>query len=588
MLGCTIFVAHRKSRPPEAKHLGVYLNWSYRIVGLTYLIATVLAITIEKNWIIYGQYASISLMLLPIAYLYTTHRFRLLDYHPIIKRSRVYAIVSVAINVLMVLLLVFGVANIPRININYPGIWFTERSIEVRFLDDLPPEKREQWKIKAAAVATILFVLLLWQLRRLLQSLIARKFYQEKYDYKKALAEFSGIVACCLDRRHLTNEVVHKLSGMMHLKNIGIALADNGKLIPSDTYGFAGEEWQKMNLQTDSLWLKQLTTDGHPCSLENIHPEDKIFFKDLGASFLAPITLNGRLLGLFILGEKLSEDHYRLEDIELLEAAASQTAVALENVNLYQELREQDRLRNELRIAHKIQLGSLPKNVPDMPGLSIFGISKPATEVGGDYYDFFRYDEKQLMTVVGDVSGKGTSAALYVAKIQGIMRSIYEYHPSPANLFCKLNEHLYGDIEKNFFITQLGVKFDLKKKKAIVARAGHEPVLHFNAKENSVRFVESRGLGLCLTSPHEFTQSLEEITMPLYSGDIFVLFTDGITEADNGQGVEFGERRLLNTLRSLSAQNVDQIGNGIIEAAEEFSDNGRQFDDLTICVVKVD
>ncbi|MFQ5864707.1 MAG: PP2C family protein-serine/threonine phosphatase, partial [bacterium] len=306
-----------------------------------------------------------------------------------------------------------------------------------------------------------------------------------------------------------------------------------------------------------------------------------------GASFLAPITLNGRLLGLFVLGEKLSEDHFRVEDIELLEAAASQTAVALENANLHKNLQDQERLKNEMQLAQKIQLGSLPKKVPDVPGLEIFATSKPASEVGGDYYDFLKYNDQQFMTIVGDVSGKGTSAALYVAKIQGIMRSIYEYHPSPADLFAKLNDVLRGDIEKNYFITQVGVKFDLQKRMATLARAGHEPVLYYNSKEQTVHFMESNGLGLCLGSPDEFKQQLQEITVPFNSGDYFILFTDGITDARDQQDHEFGEKRLLETLKKTDNGTAEQIGNGIINRVKEFTTGAQRFDDMTVCVVKV-
>ncbi|MFQ6113928.1 MAG: SpoIIE family protein phosphatase [bacterium] len=557
------------------------------LIVLTFLGTCLWAVFAKTLWILYCQYAAFSLMLLPLSYLYTTHRFRLLEYHPVIRRSRLYSAVSLLTNFLFVAMLVWGVIFLPKMEVNYPGIWFTERSIEIGFLNDLPLEKREHWKVKAIIVATILFVIILWRVRGLLLEFIARKFYQEKYDYKKALAEFSGIVACCWDTKQLSNQVVQKLSNLMHLKNIGITLVRNGELVPTGAQGFENEKWEKVRFPTNSSWLKKLAREGTPHSIDHVTPKEKAILKNLGASFLAPISLNGRLLGLLVLGEKLSEDHYRVDDIELLGAATCQTAVALENANLYKSLQDQERLKHEMQLAQKIQLGSLPKKVPDIPGLEIFATSKPASEVGGDYYDFFKYKDHQFMTVVGDVSGKGTSAALYVAKIQGIMRSIYEYHHSPAELFSRLNELLCEEMEKTFFITQVGAKFDLRKKVAILARAGHEPVLYYNSKKDTVQFIECHGLGLGLASPNEFKTQLEEITVPCHSGDYFVLFSDGITDSRNKQDEEFGEHRLLETLEKTGHASAEQIGTGIINRVEEFTKGGRRFDDMTVCVVKL-
>jgi serine phosphatase RsbU (regulator of sigma subunit) len=586
--GIAILIAHRKSKPLDAKRFGRYTKWSGYLIGVAFFVATALATIKDTSWIVYGQYAFFSLMLLPVAYLYTIHRFKLLEYHPILRRSRVYLVVAALINLLFVAILVVGVITLPKLQINYPGIWFTERSIEIGFLNNLPSEQREHWQIKTMIVTSILFVLILWRLRGFLQKVIARKFYQEKYDYKKALAEFRGIIACCLDLNHLTKEVVYKLSNLMLLKNIGIALAHNGRVEPAESVGFNHEKWQNVHFQTNASWLKNLTLEGIPRVIDNIDPQDKEVLKNLGASIIAPITINGRLLGLFILGEKLSEDYYRVEDIELLESAARQTAVALENVSLYKELQEQDRLKSELQLAHRIQIGSLPKQVPVMAGLDIFATSRPALEVGGDYYDFFQFNQRQIMSIVGDVSGKGTSAALYVAKIQGIMRAVYEYHPSPADLFVKVNELLSKEIEKNFFITQIGVKIDLRKKKATIVRAGHVPVIYFNSKTDTLQSIESRGLGLCISDPAEFKSQLEEIKIPFRAGDIFVIYSDGLTDIQNQNAEDFGEHRLVDAIRKVTSHTADQIGRTIINTAETFAAGGKRFDDMTVCVLKIE
>ncbi len=587
LFGILIFFFHRKTKPAEVKRLARYLKWAGWTVGLTFFTVTAVCIWYNIEWIIYGQYAFLALVLLPIAYVYTTYRFRLLDFNPLIRRSRVYVFVSAAINLALAVILILGIALLPKLRMNYPGVWVTDQKIEIGFVDELPAEKREHWKVKAIVVETIVFVLLLWQLRKFLQNSVARKFHQEKYDYKKALAEFSGIVACCLDQERLCHDVVEKLSGLMRLKNIGIVLAHNGNLTSAEAHGFQSEIWRTLSFRTDSEWMQQLAFNGHAHPVDVAITAEHPQLKEIGAVFLSPIVLNRRLLGLFVLGEKLSEDYYRVEDLELLEAAASQTAVALENINLYRELKQQEHLKNELQIAHRIQLSSLPKRVPDIDGLEIFAHSEPATEVGGDYYDFLQYSKKQLMIVVGDVSGKGTSAALYVSKIQGIMRSIYEYHPSPRDFFIRLNALLTGDLERHFFITQIGAKFDLRLKKATIVRAGHEPVIHYDSRKKVTMPLECSGMGLALGSPEEFAQQTRAKSLPLKSGDVFLFYSDGVTDAQNRKNDEFGTERLHQILSTVASETASKIGRTIVSAVEQHARGRLRFDDLTVCVVKI-
>lgn len=587
LFGIAIFFICRKTKPPEARRLTRYLRWAGWTVGLTFFGVTVVCTWYNIEWIVYGQYAFVALVLLPIAYVYTTYRFRLLEFNPVIRRSRVYVVVSALINFALVFILILGITYLPKFRMNYPGIWLTNQKIEIGFVDELPPEKKEHWKIKAIVVETIVFVLLLWQLRKFLQSRIARKFHQEKYDYKKALAEFSGIVACCLDQERLCHNVVEKLSGLMRLKNIGIILAHNGNLTPAEARGFPDEIWHALSFRTDAAWVQQLAFNGHAHPVDGALTTEHPQLKEIGAAFLSPIVLNRRLLGLFVLGEKLSEDYFRVEDLELLEAAASQTAIALENINLYRELKQREHLKNELQLAHRIQLSSLPRRVPDIAGLDIFAHSEPAAEVGGDYYDFLQYNHKQLMIAVGDVSGKGTSAALYVSKIQGIMRSIYEYHPSPRDFFIRLNALLTGDLERHFFITQVGAKFDLRLKKATIVRAGHEPVIHYDSRKKMAAALECSGMGMALGSPEEFAQQTRAKSLPLKSGDIFLFYSDGVTDAQNHKGEEFGSERLRQILPIVASQTASEIGHAIIAGVEQHARGRHRFDDLTICVVKV-
>ena len=151
-----------------------------------------------------------------------------------------------------------------------------------------------------------------------------------------------------------------------------------------------------------------------------------------GFRCVVPIRSHDRLVGALLVGEKLAETSLNEEDLSFLSGVAKQSAVSIDNAFLYEEHAEKERMRHELNIARRIQLGSLPSVTPDVPGLDIAGLSVPALEVGGDFYDYLGWNGKEVMVVVGDVSGKGTSAALYMSKVQGILRSLYGFQLAAA------------------------------------------------------------------------------------------------------------------------------------------------------------
>ncbi|MEL6821984.1 MAG: PP2C family protein-serine/threonine phosphatase [Calditrichota bacterium] len=260
--------------------------------------------------------------------------------------------------------------------------------------------------------------------------------------------------------------------------------------------------------------------------------------------------------------------------------------MAIENSFLYDELAERERLKHELAIARRIQLASLPQHTPVVKGLDIAGISVPALEVGGDYFDYLNGKPDDLTIIVGDVSGKGTSAALYMSKVQGIMRSLYEFGLSPKDLFIRANQLLRVDMEKQSFITALGVSFNPLEKKLRLARAGHAPLYHYQAKEDSVKEWLPKGIGMGLAGSDTFAGEIEETTVPYAEGDIFLLITDGITEAQRDGGEEYGEEKMNQILASANGATAKKIRDSIVASVNQFTGDAPQHDDLTLVVVK--
>lgn len=294
-----------------------------------------------------------------------------------------------------------------------------------------------------------------------------------------------------------------------------------------------------------------------------------------------------KLVGVLLIGEKRSESPFHQDDLEFLTSIAKQSSVAIENAFLYEELAEQERLKHELQIARQIQLASLPQSTPIMDGLEIDGISVPALEVGGDYFDYLNGQPNEITVIVGDVSGKGTSAALYMSKVQGILRSLHGFNLSPRDLFIHANNLLCKDLEKKSFVTAIGGFFNSKSHSMSLARAGHLPLYYYDARSDKVKMVTPKGLGLGLKNSKVFSSQIEELKIEFRSGDVFLFITDGITEAQNETGEEFGEERVTLILKNNHLLRSDEIRNVYFDALKRFTSDSYQHDDQTLVVVKV-
>jgi serine phosphatase RsbU (regulator of sigma subunit) len=302
--------------------------------------------------------------------------------------------------------------------------------------------------------------------------------------------------------------------------------------------------------------------------------------------FVIPIRSKERLIGVLLLGEKLSESPFTEGEMEFLAAAARQASVAIENAFLYEELAETERMKHELQIARRIQLASLPQSTPLLADLELAGVSLPAREVGGDFFDFLAAGKNRVTVVVGDVSGKGTSAALYMAKVQGILRSLQSFNLPPSEMFARANTLLRSDLERNSFVTAVSAAFDADTGRLVLARAGHLPVYKLDAAAGEVVRLAPRGLGLGLEDDGKFSSRIEERAVTMQRGDLFLFVTDGVTETRNQAGEEFGEERLKAFLRRVAALGAPEVRDALVEEMETFCAGREADDDRTIVVVR--
>ena len=255
---------------------------------------------------------------------------------------------------------------------------------------------------------------------------------------------------------------------------------------------------------------------------------------------------------------------------------------------LMQEQAEKERLEEELRIARQIQMSLLPvQGLATPSGVRIAALCLPAAEVGGDYYDLLPLSETRMGVLVADVSGKGTSAALYMAELKGLVLSLSRIYESPARLLCEANRILAANMDSRSFVTMTYAVVDTVSRRMRYARAGHNPLIHFQARTGLTRVLTPAGIGLGLDAGDRFDKILQEDEVPLDAGDFFLFFTDGLSEAMNPGAELFGEGRLRGILEESGRLTSEELKERILEEVRRFVGDADPHDDMTLVVLKV-
>jgi sigma-B regulation protein RsbU (phosphoserine phosphatase) len=259
---------------------------------------------------------------------------------------------------------------------------------------------------------------------------------------------------------------------------------------------------------------------------------------------------------------------------------------------LLKQAAEKKRLEEELRIARDIQMSLLPSGSVDMPGVNLTAMCVPAREVGGDYYDFFRLGPDRLGILIADVSGKGTSAAFYMAELKGLVLSLSQVHDSPKQLLIEVNRLISDNLDTRSFITMTYAVLDMAAGALTHARAGHTPLIYLPSGEPTPRaqVLAPDGLVLGLRFDgiaEKFEQLLEEHTLPVGPGDVIALYTDGVSEAMNPESDFFGESRLSEVIEAHGHRSSDDLKHEVLNEVESFVDGAEQHDDMTMILVKV-
>jgi phosphoserine phosphatase RsbU/P len=261
--------------------------------------------------------------------------------------------------------------------------------------------------------------------------------------------------------------------------------------------------------------------------------------------------------------------------------------------NLLLTAAEKKRMEEELRIARQIQMSLLPRGPLDFPGITMTALCVPAREVGGDYYDFFHVGDRQLGVLIADVSGKGTSAALYMAELKGLMLSLSQIYTSPRQLLMEVNRIISENLDTRSFITMTYGVIDLGRGVMTYARAGHTPLVYLRGDQSApaAEVLTPSGIVVGLRIPgatEKFADLLEEGRIDLHKGDVLAFYTDGITEAmDTGSDL-FGDARLSRLISEHGHLETADLRERILREIEAFVGGADQHDDMTMVLIKIE
>ncbi len=249
---------------------------------------------------------------------------------------------------------------------------------------------------------------------------------------------------------------------------------------------------------------------------------------------------------------------------------------------------EQERLQKEMQVAQEIQHALLPRKFPDVEGYDISTIYRAAKDVGGDYFDFVRIDEHSMGIIVADVSGKGVPGSLVMTMIRTALRLESRENYSPTSILSKVNKFVADDVKKGMFITIFFITLDSRKRTISYASAGHNPMILFRKDTNSCYFLNTRGMPLGISLPDDiaFEDSLQHDSVKLKKDDMLVIYTDGITEAMNNSGQQYGNDRLIEFIKANSELHPEEFTKKLDADINRFTAGAPQNDDITLVVIK--
>lgn len=315
-------------------------------------------------------------------------------------------------------------------------------------------------------------------------------------------------------------------------------------------------------------------------------PKHALDFLKLNSLVLVPMRFHQKVLGVLVVVNRTDGRPFTETDMNLLQALADQASASVHYVGLRGALDEKQRIDHDLVVARRIQTSLLPEQLPHPPGVELAAFNEPAQQIGGDYYDVVAIDDRHLGIAVADVSGKGIGGAMLMSVCRSVLRAQAPGNLSPAAVLKSLNRVMAPDLSEDMFVTMIYMVLHLDTRQLVVARAGHERPIWLSAA-GAARHVDAPGLAIGMTDEATFDQTIGETTVQLEPGDVVVAYTDGITEAMNKEGQEWGLPELVDACQLASQEGAHSVLNHVRTRLKRWVGDRAQYDDMTLLAMRL-
>ncbi len=414
-------------------------------------------------------------------------------------------------------------------------------------------------------------------------------------DKLRLLLDITKKISRSLDLQEVLNLVMDTLGTLLPYDAAGIFIIQSQKEKPAAdpstqaavyhaeaVRGYDIDDLIELRLKMGEGIIGYVATTGEPVISPDVKADPRYVNarKETRSEMVAPIISNDEVIGVFDL-ESDRLNAYAPDDLQILMLLASQVAIIIEKVMLHEQLVEKKRLEGQLEVARQVQLELLPPDDPHLEGFDISAYNFPTEEVSGDYYDWVRIYDDQIGLVIADVSGKGVPAALLMAFLRASLRAAIHIGYAPHISMSKVNYLLWESIERNQFVTAFYGVLDASNRTLAYTNAGHNPPLLLDA-DGTARFIERGGLPLGMfrdTRYYEYYISIEP-------GQTIVLYTDGVTEATNTEGIEYGRERLEHAVRAAANLSAREMIEVIRKDMTVWTSGRGSGDDVTFFIIK--
>ena len=567
--------------------------------------------------------AFLAFPLFPLSFAYAIVRHQVIPIRWILRRGVRYLLVSRGFIIIQAIV-VFALLS------------FLLTGARMAFIDSLGPRA----DIAVTMLATALAIGLLTIVNHRVLPIIDRKFFREAYDAQLILSELGQEIRAVPTVQQLLERAVAKIQDALHIETVAIFLQDDQTgdytcAIASramDDNSFTSDLDRSLTLPDAGFVVERMNYSPQPLVVDFDYGKLAIHSPGTGgavasgararelktlrrvrSALLLPVATKDQLLGIISLGARLGDLPYSREDKNLLMALAWQMAYAIQNTQLVQMISEEERLRHELEIATSVQQRLFPQSPPDVGRVELSGVCHPARGVGGDYYDFILLGPGRVGIAVADVAGKGISAALLMSTVQASLRSqAPSVNGNLTGLVCSMNRLLHVSTDASAYATFFYAQYDEERGLLTYVNAGHNPPILVRAAaatraQGATRAVAAGDraalkteikmdagqpeISLLWTGGPIIgafdTSDYEQETIQVYEDDLLVAYTDGVTEALNPEGEEFGEARLHSIIAGGAQLSAHGLTMRIVETVREFCRDTPQHDDLTLVVMKV-